>query len=60
MTIVLDDGIHVQKILPDTPTGGQHCSPFPDALRSAPLFGLGDAHGAIEGHQEFPELRRNW
>ena len=68
MTIVLDDGIHVQKILPDSPTeglhrpavtGGQHYSHFPDALRSAPLFGPGDAHCAIEGHKEFPELRRN-
>ena len=62
MTAVLNEGIHRQVTLPGSPTEGLHrpaltCdeqySLFPDTLRPETAFGPGDAHGAIERHDEF-------
>ena len=68
MTAVLNEGIHRQVTLPGSPTEelhrpaltwGEQYSLFPDTLWPHTAFGPGDAHGAIERHDEFPVLSGN-
>lgn len=68
MTTVLNEGIPRQGTLLDSPTEGLHRPVltwdeqdrlFPDTLGPETAFGPGDAHGAIESHEEFPVLSGN-
>lgn len=51
VTAVLNEGIHRPALTCD-----EQYRLFPDALRPETIFGPGNAHGAIERHDEFPML----